>query len=552
MPRLFARLAGLVIAAAALAWLWAGLRVTTPMVLVDEYAYLIGGRSLDHLDRLLAATPTVPQFGNSLFLRLINVLSTTTVPIDVAIKVINVAAITIAAKLLATLAIRSSAHYQAFFCICLIAFYPTGSYAAYVLPESLYALVFAGLVALLLSDRARPLVTWHIAGLLLGLLTLFKAHGLFALAAFLAATVLWGLWVARLGARRTAALCGATLAGFALVAIGGGAIVGSAANASSHTLIGDFYFEMIKVALRSPDRLAAMVDYGLLHLAAILTLFAPSVAFLVRGCFARPASGSEISRRFAFVALFLLSLMVTIVGVIVMFVGQEPERIHLRYINFAFPSLLLLSVVWSSKCPELETKGLRFVAVGAWCVAAGFLLVRLPGLRLLPVDSPELFFAYSSAEFGAFGLGKAAPWLLAGLVVILSGGILARRVRVLDAQIIALLVLLAIAGLNSVIWQGRWSGAQVPMRHAGDVARLLCPGEGQVVAVSTPQAFPALYTAMAAVDRIVPLALVREGQVAAKVAAIPSGSCLLTNIHLPPRTHASTYSSGGVYLYRAR
>ena len=163
-----------------------------------------------------------------------------------------------------------------------------------------------------------------------------------------------------------------------------------------------------------------------------------------------------------------------------------------------------------------------------------------------------MFFAYSSAEFGAFGLGKAAPWLLAGLVVILSGGILARRVRVLDAQIIALLVLLAIAGLNSVIWQGRWSGAQVPMRHAGDVARLLCPGEGQVVAVSTPQAFPALYTAMAAVDRIVPLALVREGQVAAKVAAIPSGSCLLTNIPLPPRTHASTYSSGGVYLYRAR
>ncbi|WP_293681063.1 hypothetical protein [uncultured Phenylobacterium sp.] len=543
--------ARIIIFSAGLCWLYAGLRITTPVILVDEYAYLIGGRALDYLDRLKAVAPTVPQFGNSLFLRLIQVLSRSTVPVDVAVKLINALAIATAATWLAGTTLRCADRRRALICTALVAFYPLGSYAAYVLPESLYFLAFTGLVGVLLVSRGQSFPVWQAAGLLLGLLTLIKAHGLFALAAFLTAIVVWGLWIERASVKRVAGLCAVTLGGFGLVAIGGGLMVGSAAKVTSHSLVGDFYFEMAKAAFMSPDRLLPILDYALLHLAAILSLFGPAIAFLIRAICARHDDASS-SSRYAFVGLFLLILIVSVVAVVAILVGQEPERVHLRYISFALPALLVLSVIWSAHRPDLESVGLRLFVVALWAGGATLFLIRLPALRLLPVDSPELFFAYTSSEFGTFGLGVTAPWLLGGLVFVLGGLIIVNRVRWLDAQLAALVVLLGVAAVNTVVWQGRWSASQAPVRRAGEVARLLCPpSDGGVIAFSTTESFPALYNAMSAVPRIVPLILVDERMFPSRAAMLPAGTCVLTNL---PAADLGTpdYASGGISLYRLR
>ena len=185
-----------------------------------------------------------------------------------------------------------------------------------------------------------------------------------------------------------------------------------------------------------------------------------------------------------------------------------------------------------------------------WAASAAFLAARLPDLRLLPVDSPELFFAYMSGEFGAFGLGAAARWILAGVVGLAAVLVAVERVRWRDAQLAVLVVLLSIAAVNTVTWQGRWSGAQAPLRRTGEVAQLLC-APASIVAVSSPQSFPGLYNAMAAVPRIVPLTLLQPDAFAAHIAGLPSGACVLTNVPAPHSLGPPVFTSGGVALHRA-
>ncbi len=537
---------------AALGWLYAGLRIVSPIVLVDEYAYMISGRALDRLDQLRALAPTIPQFGNSLFLRLIQGLSWTEAPIDVPAKLINVVAAAISAWILARVILRTEASVRALICVGVIAFYPIGSYAAYVMPESLYLLAFSALIGVLLWASGRNLVwTWMLAGGLLGLMTLIKPHGVFALAAFLAATLAWSAVTRRISLVRASGLCGVALGAFGLVAVGGGLWVASSALVGGGGMIGDFYGEMVRVGLSSGGHFAQTLNYALLHIAGILMLFGPCVAFIMRAVWADRARPPEGPALLSFVGLFLLGLMAIVVVVIAVLVAQEPNRIHLRYLNFALPALLGLTFVWDAKRPDLDTPGFRLFAAALWLGGAAIFLFRLPTLRPLPVDAPELFFAYAGVEFGAFGLGRLAPWLAGGLIFGGAWIMVGRPIRWLNVQVAVLIVLLMVATTNTLIWQGRWSAGQEAARRPGEVAELLCgPREGAIVAMGTPETFMALYPAMAAIDRLVPLSLVSQAEFPSRARALPRGTCLLTTMPAGRIAGPSLQSSGGVGLYR--
>ena len=78
-----------------LLWAAVAFRVRTPLILADEYVYLVRGCALDRLARLEEIAPAIPSLGNYLFLRIINLLTRSVAPVDLALKLVIVGCIAV-------------------------------------------------------------------------------------------------------------------------------------------------------------------------------------------------------------------------------------------------------------------------------------------------------------------------------------------------------------------------------------------------------------------------------------------------------------------------
>jgi hypothetical protein len=553
-PRVRRWLGAALLTLSTLFWLLAALRVTNPLILADEYVYLIRGMTLDGPDRLAAIAPTVPNVGNYLFLRLINLFSRAHLPVDVATKVFNVVCFAASTHLIGALVLKRGEFPRAAVVFALAAFLPLGSYVAYVMPESAYLLVFVALFSLLArSPAARPYRLWAAAAALAGVLALIKAHGLFVLAAFLFATLAWSAFTGRMTLAKAVRLCLVAAGVFAAVVGAGVALLGPHGGAPDADLLGTTYRQVVKGSGIDADRIAVTLRFAAMQLSAVLLLLAPCLAFLLAGILAdrrradRAPDAPDLS---SFLAIFLLALIALVVLVVSFLLYAEAERIQLRYVNFAFPCVLALAWIWSRAKPALDTPGFRMCAAAVWLLAAALFLYRLPGLRPLAADSPELFFSYHSGEFGAFGLGPTVRWVIGGLVLVCALALLHPKVRWFDAQLVALLVLVPLADVNTVRWQGVWSGSRTPLRMLGEVARAACgPGEADIVALGPYLDSGQLYTAMTGVGRPVPLRIGPESGVTTTQAI---GGCVITPFDLKEALGEPLIQSQELSLYRPR
>ncbi len=549
------KLVVILIAASALFWLYGALRVVGPIIMADEYAYLIGGLTIDHLDRLRAAAPTVPVFGNSVFLRIIQAISIANLPVGFTVKLINVAAVTGSTWILSHRILKAEVSWRALFLVGVIAFYPVGSYAAYLMPESLYLLAFSALMVILLASPDTKLISiWTLAGAQFGLMSLLKPHGLFALAAFIAATFAWCMVSRRVSLAQAALLGAAHLAAYAVVSLGLGQFVAPPAASTGASFVGVFYGDMVRSALAQWKAIGQTLDYGTLYASALVMLFGPSIAYLFRSIVAErtsPRGEGDLLSFSAFFLLFLIGIILSVISVLLSGLPPESNRVHLRYFSFLFPSLLALAFIWAGRRPELDTQRFRLFATALWVLGAGVFLIRLPALRPLAIDAPELFFTYPGVEFGSFGLGPFVRPFTGAVVGAGAIAILSRRVRWQDAQLLVLAIILAVSGLNTVIWQGRWGTLQSGPRSVGEVAQRICsPQPGAIVAMGTAENFVPLYTPMAAIDHLVPLSLVKPNEFLARARMLEPGSCLLTTSSADEALGSALLSRGGVSLYR--
>lgn len=533
-------------------WLAVALHSVTPLVLADEYVYLMRGVALDGLKRLDAIAPSVPHIANYLFLRLINVISGTALPVDVTMKVFNVACLVAALHLLGRLIETKDGDWRWAAVFALVVLLPAGSYVAYVMPESLYLMIFVGLFAVLMrSTGVRLHGLWASAGVLIAALTLVKAHGLFVLAAFLGATLVWSIATGRVGLARAFTLILTASAAFAVATALG--LLALAPKNAGGDFVGAYYWSMVGRGAPHWGRISTVVKLGMTQLAAILLLLAPSLSFLAAGLVAERRRGlrpEEVGSLFSFAAWFLVLLIGLIVISVSFVLSAEPTRIQLRYVNFAFPCILALAWIWGRADPRLDTRKFRLWAAGLWLLAAGYFLVRLPGLWPLPADAPELFFTYHSGEFGAFGLGSAVGYVTAATVGACALAMISPKVRWFDAQLAGLLVLVLVADFNTVSWQSAWSKLQAPLRRIGDVARADCGRNEADVMAFLPSDDPGrLFTALTRVGRPVPLKIDAKGGLAS-MAVAPAG-CVITSLDLTAAMGPPLAQSEELALYRS-
>ncbi len=539
----------MILIAGGLLWLTVALRIASPLVLADEYVYLVRGVALDGLRRLNGIAPSVPHVGNYLFLRLINLISRTRLPLDVTMRVINAACLVAGLHFIESLVVAKNAAWRSAVLFGLIVILPMGSYVAYVMPESLYLLIFVGLFTVLVrSTDARPQGLWATAGVLIAALSLVKAHGLFVLAAFLGAILLWSISTGRVTLARAFSFCVTVTVAFLVAVVLGLALV--APKEAGGDFVGNYYWDMLGRAVPTLSRLSTTLELAMTMAGAIMLLFGPSLTFLVAGIIADRRGVERVKGPvdlLSLAGLFLILLIVLIVVSVSFVLFAEPTRIQLRYVNFTFPCVLTLAWIWARANPSLDSRNFRRWAAAFWLLGAGYYLIRLPALWPLPADAPELYFANSS---GAFGLGSAASYVAAAVVAVCALAMLHPKVRWFDAQMLALLILVPIADFNTVHWQGTWSALQAPFRKIGDVAKVACGRkEGDVVAF-LPSNDPAqLFTALARMGRGIPIRI--DAKVGLAAMDVAPGGCVITSVGLGPTMGTPLAQSGDLALYRS-
>lgn len=543
----------LVLLVSSLFWSFVALRATSPLILADEYTYVARGLALDHLDHLNAIEPSVPSVGNYLFLRAINLLSRAHLPIHGAAKALNVACFGLATLLLGKLLLAKAPNWRSVAMLALVAFLPIGSYVAYVMPECAYLALFVALFCLLAArSSSASYRVWAAAGALIGALTLTKAHGLFVLVAFIGATLMWCAVTGRLRPLSALKLSLAAVAAFAATALIGKLVLGPPGAGAGGDIVGSFYWEMVRQSAPTSRKLLTAGGMMAMQVSAVLLMLAPSMAFLVAGVVSerrQPEHDPPTTETFSLPALFLLLLLGLIIAVVSVLISAEPTRILLRYVDFIFPCVLVLAWLWFQDKPELDTPRFRLSAAIAWAAGAGFFLFRLPSLRPLAADAPELFFSYSNGEFGAFGLGAATWWITGGLVAVCALSLLHPKVRWMDAQLVALLVLFPIADFNTLKWQGLWSASQSRLLAIGTAANTACgSGDGDLVAMGSQDNPGDLYTALSGVLRPIPLYVGADAALST-LAKIPN-ACVITSLGLKEALGAPLIAASGFGLYR--
>ena len=545
------RLTGLLILGAAVAgWLALALRVVNPIVVWDEVAYLVGGVDIEHSARLYGLAPELPQYGNFLFMRLIQAIDAARLPVEPALKALNTLCVAMAAGLLGWWTwgrVGRLSWLALFFVACI---YPTASYAAYIMPEAVYAGLFAMIWCLATRGAQGLMVRWCVFAAGAGVMTMIKVHALFLFIAWQAATLVWVVLDREVSWRKGLQLIAAATAVFALFAWATHGLTAPPLSQPGE-VIGHSYQKALSQSAPTLASLSVAVSLLPGYVAAVLLLFAPTLCFLTVAAFSRgaqPAGEAAAPDLKRFQAIFLLGLLALILAVTCQMLSWEPNRIHLRYAGFVFPWMLGLAAIWNQASPQLGGAAYRRVTAVLWLAATAYFVFRLHDLRPLPVDAPELFFAHWNDEFGPLGLGAAAPYVIAGLFGGAAVLMLVTRINWLPIQLGVLILVLPLSIWNLAHAQARLSQDEV-QHVVGEAARTQC-APGDVLALVTKANGPWVYRAFYGLRRATQLTVVEPSQLPMAVAAAPAGSCLLTSSPVTGRPATLLASQPGVWLYR--
>lgn len=535
-------------------WTPFALALVSPVVLGDEWGFYLDGVAFDRLPRLWAGNTMQAPVGVFVFPWLIHAFTGLAPHPATLVKVANAAAVAAAATVLSLHLVRREDRKSGFPLALALALYPTGTFAAYVMPEAVYALLFAlALAALWSAERARArrgeFVGWALAGAAAGLMTAVKPHGLFVAAAIGVTGPLWSLWTGRTPLARALGWSAAAAVGFlAAYGLAGWATLPPGV-AFTLDPFGSAYRAQLGGAVGGgARRLAAGLELTGVYGAAILTLFAPALVQVVEALWRARRGTSAGAGGARPITLFLPLLIAGLAVAVAFVVAIEPERTHLRYLDFALPALLVEA--WRSGRPG---GAWRRAAAGVWVLSALVYVLALAHLRPLPVDAPELFFAYASGEFGPFGLGHGARWILLALVGAGAAALAFTRAPWPAVQAAVLAPLMLVAVFNIARTTHGWARDSDTPRALGELAFRRCgPADGDVVVLATPESQAWVFQTTWPLRRATPVVLADAGQVLTLLRASPAGRCVLSSadVHEPRLERLSP--SAPLVLYRVR
>lgn len=295
------------------------------------------------------------------------------------------------------------------------------TYTAFFMPEATYFFGFWVLVWLLTEPNQRwtPLT----AGLVVGLLTLVKLHGLFLIpsTALLVAHAGWSR-DRSLGALVTVAAFGSTVL---LVRFGGGWLLAGKAGLS---LLGPLYGAHAAVGRPVGELLRLSLGVGWRHLQALSVLYALPLTALVLGLLpsARGASVLPSPPRIALrlewvLLLFLVPLLIITAVFSANAAGSGPYeavgRLHMRYYNFLAPLLLLVGAARlerEARADQLRQWGRILTSAVVIAVAVFSLAVGLRSVHAISPDCPELLLLRTGLPafvgLACLGLASLALW----------------------------------------------------------------------------------------------------------------------------------------------
>jgi hypothetical protein len=578
--RTFDLLAILAIIGAGVFQAYKALAIHSPLVVNDEYQFLLTGLSYGNMQWAWEYS-RVPVWGTYLYPFIISLVAPLPL-ISALLKLFNVSAV-IAAMLFLYFRLsrlRVALAWRMVFALYLSAV-PTWCYVAVVMPDALYGSFFYVLLSAFLvaatADRLQGSSGFVMLGAGAGLLSLLKPHGFFIyLAATAAAVCVAGLlptW-----RKKAVGILSSVLAlslGYFAAAILGNWLTAPAEIANPFDLLGGMYAEYLQSNLPTENHIWAMVSAFFREYCAVVLLYAPtllSVAVGVSAIIRRTPDGqaSQSERPWlVFFGLFVLFLVSGLVLVTSM-IDVTDYRMRFRYVDFVFPALAFLALVFTSGRyggidKLLESRIIRNLIAITWIGgAAGFYFFISPDLQHIFIDAPDLFFSYQDSPLGPLNvLGDYGPLL--GVSWTCFGALLIAFTRTAPIIInLAILVPLNVVSiLNVNVAEKIWAAQNSPLDRIGSIAGQACQRKPDKIAVistneyNVPYYFslfnigrPAMFFDISGTGGGFP----RSSTTANPhlMSMIAGADCVLSHLVLNSRIFFKEFSLGRIYLYRVR
>jgi len=303
---------------------------------------------------------------------------------------------------------------------------PVNTYTAYFMPEAMYYLAFWIFSWFALEFRDwRPAVYGLACGLILGLMTLIKVHGIFVVPAFAAFAVYVEATRGSAGGKWTGKAL--RVAGYAAIAavftrLSLGYLFGGTAG---FNFIGSFYGQYAGAAA-GLGRYVQLGSQALENLAGhamgLAILFGVPLASLCSWR-ANPGADPASERDRLTIQAYLVTNLLAILPVVTVFTAsvagvdnQTLTRLHMRYYSFAFPIFIIIAAAQPPAQTSPQGRAPTIVAGALVAILAAWSLAFLPA-RYSPgfVDSPEVWGVMQSAPFfyyllGVFGVIAIFAW----------------------------------------------------------------------------------------------------------------------------------------------
>lgn len=367
----------------------------TPTVFSDEYAY-------SQLSRLIPIEEAkVPAF---LYLKLFGLTNYCGSGFLVCARIMNAVLFSLAAPFIyATCRVFSDVKSAVIVTLLSMAG-PINGYTAYFMPESFFFLAFWIFCAVFLRlDQASPVSRWLIAGLIYGACALVKVHAIFFLPSIGLYIVFLFLGTRSLISRdalmRTAAFVGGALA----VKFGIGYFV---AGQQGLTLFGRFYAAYLPPMRSYLDLLLPAIHSVKGHFWGLALLYgiplSISLSALLAVAFRRQVAGGDdfMSLRLQRLCFFSLFLIIGLVSVSALFTAsvvnagpyETPDRLHIRYYNFALPLFYMIVAGFISSGERTLNQWLHYAVAPFIALASALAFFSdLAPFTPTSTDSPEIF-----------------------------------------------------------------------------------------------------------------------------------------------------------------
>ena len=554
------------------------LTIQSPLLLSDEYDFLITGISYSNLRWAWDYSQGL-EWGTYLYPFIIS-LTTRLPSLPLALKLINVFAL-VAVELMLYTSLKSLGAMRAqrvLFALFLVAL-PSASYVTLVMPDTLYAAAFWILICAFVlpanKGRLGPFSGALLLGVGSGFLTLVKPHGFFvylaAAAALVCVAALRPTWRQRLAVMLLSIF--ALSVGYIFAAAGGNWLTIPTGVPNAFDLLGGGYGEWLQGSIGTYHDIRVILLAFIRNYCAIAALYAPALLSVGIGVIVmarlKPTDLTTDRGRVyllfcGLLIVFLLSGLVLMNSVFFSF----DDRLRFRYLNFVFPVLVFLALAFDARrfsavAHVLNSRPVRIFILLTWLgCAVGFYFVARDS-RLAFVDAPELYFAYHPAVsdhvniLGAYGPIVGIAWICAGgLLLVVT------TVSPIVINVLVLLPLSVVSLLNSYAGQSAQAAGLASFDKIGMAAAANCSREpGKIAVVATQDLWVPYYAALFNIDRpemfftmseqpdFPPSTRLSDPQAIRMVA---DADCVVSHVDLNSNLFSRQVSIGRIHLYQVR